>query len=265
MYFIFFSLIALIIFWRESAPHDVTKGTDNSKVPLLNKKKKVKSVTFFFCRMLWIEQLRLVRRSLCVNYIKCVNLSKSVNVSSLSCGSSTCRGSPWRSWNTSCSTPSATTSPWRTSRTSSSMRRRAWRRTLGTVRRSLREVSQSPQANTAHAHTGHFLTLAHVQTGCVCCAAREKIIHNVRWNLRCTSKRVTAHLLIYWLEASRAQRQPPVPKSRADEKCMTSLSKTSRPRFMRSGGGGYSRTPAPLSTHNRWTLIVSLPGVIVSA
>lgn len=151
----------------------------------------------------------------------------------LYCCSLTCRGSRWRSWNTSCSTPSATTSPWRTSRTSSSMRKRAWRRTPGTVRQSLREVSRSPPEPTPHTQCAlpHARACAHQAS--VCSAVREKIIHNVRWNLRCTSKRVAAHLLIYWLEPSWAQRQPPVPKSRADEICMTSLSKTSRPRFMK--------------------------------
>lgn len=61
--------------------------------------------------------------------------------------SSTCRGSPWRSWNTFCFTPFATTWRWRTSRTSSSTRRRAWRRTPGTVRQSSKEVSWDSRAD----------------------------------------------------------------------------------------------------------------------
>lgn len=70
-----------------------------------------------------------------------LSVFKNILPSSVSSCSSTCRGSPWRSWNTSCSTPSVTIWLWRTLRTSSSTRKRAWRKTPGTVRQSLREVS----------------------------------------------------------------------------------------------------------------------------
>lgn len=53
-------------------------------------------------------------------------------------------------------------------------------------------------------HTGTFKSVCvcdrHTVRGC--CAVREKVIHDVRKNLRCTANRVAAHLLIYWFGAS---------------------------------------------------------------
>ena len=91
-----------------------------------------------------------------------------------------CRGSPWRSWNTSCSTPSVTTWPWRTSRTSSSMRKKAWRRTPGTVRQSLREVSENPWAGFTHRHLD--TRVRHRQALCAIQVGKLKVTQAVRKN-----------------------------------------------------------------------------------